>query len=161
MWTRSGSVSSSHSTSPLFSPERSPRPKRGYVVGVLFSVCSVVVLVNLFNPVFMTGLEKMSEIRLATAGFGTLSEGRASNVSTSLRDEGLLKSNPSSRGGNGLPSASFTLSEEVSFSLTPQKDSLWIELVSWEPRALVFHNILTDEECDHLVESQGKQKNAQ
>eukprot|EP00873_Tetraselmis_striata_P014068 jgi/Tetstr1/434332/TSEL_023438.t1 len=28
----------------------------------------------------------------------------------------------------------------------------WIETVSWEPRAFVFHNFLSEEECDHIVE---------
>uniref|UniRef100_A0A061QZX7 procollagen-proline 4-dioxygenase n=1 Tax=Tetraselmis sp. GSL018 TaxID=582737 RepID=A0A061QZX7_9CHLO len=27
----------------------------------------------------------------------------------------------------------------------------WIETVSWEPRAFVYHGFLTDEECDYLV----------
>ena len=27
----------------------------------------------------------------------------------------------------------------------------WIETVSWAPRALVYHNFLTPEECDHLI----------
>jgi len=28
----------------------------------------------------------------------------------------------------------------------------WLETISWEPRAFVFHNFLTDEECDHIIE---------
>ncbi|XP_062144514.1 probable prolyl 4-hydroxylase 10 [Alnus glutinosa] len=27
----------------------------------------------------------------------------------------------------------------------------WVELISWEPRAFVYHNFLTKEECDHLI----------
>lgn len=27
----------------------------------------------------------------------------------------------------------------------------WIELVSWQPRAFVYHNFLTHEECDHII----------
>lgn len=27
----------------------------------------------------------------------------------------------------------------------------WVEVISWEPRAFVFHNFLTKEECDYLV----------
>ncbi|KAK9827628.1 hypothetical protein WJX81_000570 [Elliptochloris bilobata] len=29
---------------------------------------------------------------------------------------------------------------------------LWIELLSWTPRIFIYHNLLTDEECNHLVE---------
>lgn len=28
----------------------------------------------------------------------------------------------------------------------------WVELLSWSPRAFVYHNLLNDEECDHLRE---------
>ncbi|QCD91151.1 prolyl 4-hydroxylase [Vigna unguiculata] len=28
----------------------------------------------------------------------------------------------------------------------------WVEVVSWEPRAFVYHNFLTKEECDYLIE---------
>lgn len=27
----------------------------------------------------------------------------------------------------------------------------WVEVISWEPRAFVYHNLLTQEECDHLI----------
>jgi prolyl 4-hydroxylase len=27
----------------------------------------------------------------------------------------------------------------------------WVEVISWEPRAFVFHNFLTKEECDYLI----------
>lgn len=27
----------------------------------------------------------------------------------------------------------------------------WVELISWEPRAFVYHNFLTKEECDYLI----------
>lgn len=26
----------------------------------------------------------------------------------------------------------------------------WVELLSWSPRAFVYHNLLSSEECDHL-----------
>ncbi|XP_078448231.1 putative prolyl 4-hydroxylase 3 isoform X2 [Wolffia australiana] len=29
----------------------------------------------------------------------------------------------------------------------------WTEIVSWEPRAFVFHNFLSAEECDYLIET--------
>lgn len=28
----------------------------------------------------------------------------------------------------------------------------WVEVISWEPRAFVYHNFLTKEECEHLIE---------
>ncbi len=28
----------------------------------------------------------------------------------------------------------------------------WIELVSWSPRVFVFHNFITEADCDHIVE---------
>eukprot|EP01124_Arcella_intermedia_P019099 TRINITY_DN2623_c0_g1_i1.p1 TRINITY_DN2623_c0_g1~~TRINITY_DN2623_c0_g1_i1.p1 ORF type:complete len:266 (+),score=17.71 TRINITY_DN2623_c0_g1_i1:36-800(+) len=33
-----------------------------------------------------------------------------------------------------------------------QEGEPWIETVSWSPRIFVYHNILTTEECDHIVE---------
>jgi prolyl 4-hydroxylase len=49
----------------------------------------------------------------------------------------------------------FTLSEEVTFSLAPS-DSLWIEHLTDKPRAYIFHNILTADECDYLINTQGE-----
>eukprot|EP00898_Chlorokybus_atmophyticus_P003770 jgi/Chlat1/4394/Chrsp29S04541 len=28
----------------------------------------------------------------------------------------------------------------------------WVEQLSWKPRAFLYHNLLTDEECDHLIQ---------
>ncbi|KAK7406862.1 hypothetical protein VNO78_08496 [Psophocarpus tetragonolobus] len=33
-----------------------------------------------------------------------------------------------------------------------ERGEQWVEVVSWEPRAFVYHNFLTKEECDHLIE---------
>ncbi|VVB10115.1 unnamed protein product [Arabis nemorensis] len=27
----------------------------------------------------------------------------------------------------------------------------WLEVISWEPRAFIYHNFLTNEECEHLI----------
>ncbi|CAN6818040.1 unnamed protein product [Brassica oleracea] len=27
----------------------------------------------------------------------------------------------------------------------------WVEVISWEPRAFLYHNFLTNEECEHLI----------
>ncbi|KAK9820337.1 hypothetical protein WJX72_009156 [[Myrmecia] bisecta] len=29
--------------------------------------------------------------------------------------------------------------------------TLWVESLSWEPRAYLYHNFLSEEECDHLI----------
>ncbi|XP_061352237.1 probable prolyl 4-hydroxylase 10 [Gastrolobium bilobum] len=31
------------------------------------------------------------------------------------------------------------------------EEEKWVELVSWEPRAFVYHNFLTKEECEYLI----------
>ncbi|KAI4386835.1 hypothetical protein MLD38_004733 [Melastoma candidum] len=31
------------------------------------------------------------------------------------------------------------------------KGKEWVELLSWEPRAFVYHNFLSEEECQHLI----------
>ncbi|XP_051117931.1 probable prolyl 4-hydroxylase 10 [Andrographis paniculata] len=32
-----------------------------------------------------------------------------------------------------------------------ERKDQWVEVISWEPRASVFHNFLTNEECDYLI----------
>ncbi|XP_004512180.1 probable prolyl 4-hydroxylase 10 [Cicer arietinum] len=32
------------------------------------------------------------------------------------------------------------------------KGERWVEIVSWEPRAFVYHNFLTKEECEYLID---------
>jgi prolyl 4-hydroxylase len=32
------------------------------------------------------------------------------------------------------------------------KNERWVEIISWEPRASVYHNFLTKEECKYLIE---------
>ncbi|XP_076923949.1 putative prolyl 4-hydroxylase 10 [Bidens hawaiensis] len=39
---------------------------------------------------------------------------------------------------------------------TPSQDTdgkldHWVEVISWEPRAVIYHNFLSQEECDHLI----------
>ncbi|ESW29863.1 hypothetical protein PHAVU_002G104900 [Phaseolus vulgaris] len=33
-----------------------------------------------------------------------------------------------------------------------ERGEQWVEVVSWEPRAFVYHNFLTKEECDYLID---------
>ena len=41
----------------------------------------------------------------------------------------------------------------VPFYLEQSSDprQMWIETISWKPRAYIIHNFLSDEECDHLI----------
>ena len=44
--------------------------------------------------------------------------------------------------------------QETNFSISLDGEALtgtWIEPFSWEPRAFVLHNILSDEECTHMI----------
>eukprot|EP01126_Amoeba_proteus_P055841 TRINITY_DN6955_c0_g1_i3.p1 TRINITY_DN6955_c0_g1~~TRINITY_DN6955_c0_g1_i3.p1 ORF type:complete len:282 (-),score=46.07 TRINITY_DN6955_c0_g1_i3:127-972(-) len=50
--------------------------------------------------------------------------------------------NQSPEGHNGL---------YFSFSDPPGPNTPWVEQVSWEPRIFVFHNLLTQEECEHII----------
>jgi hypothetical protein len=29
----------------------------------------------------------------------------------------------------------------------------WVEVLSWKPRAYLYHNFLTHEECDHIIKA--------
>ncbi|KAL8246863.1 hypothetical protein R6Q59_008079 [Mikania micrantha] len=31
--------------------------------------------------------------------------------------------------------------------------SHWVEVISWEPRAVIYHNFLSQEECEHLIDT--------
>ncbi|XP_027361059.1 probable prolyl 4-hydroxylase 10 [Abrus precatorius] len=33
-----------------------------------------------------------------------------------------------------------------------ERGEQWVEVISWEPRAFVYHNFLTKEECEYLIE---------
>ncbi|XP_020574544.1 probable prolyl 4-hydroxylase 3 [Phalaenopsis equestris] len=35
---------------------------------------------------------------------------------------------------------------------TTKRGKQWTELLSWEPRAFIYHNFLSKEECEHLIE---------
>eukprot|EP00195_Chlamydomonas_chlamydogama_P005831 CAMPEP_0202903772 /NCGR_PEP_ID=MMETSP1392-20130828/26225_1 /ASSEMBLY_ACC=CAM_ASM_000868 /TAXON_ID=225041 /ORGANISM="Chlamydomonas chlamydogama, Strain SAG 11-48b" /LENGTH=367 /DNA_ID=CAMNT_0049591101 /DNA_START=121 /DNA_END=1224 /DNA_ORIENTATION=- len=34
----------------------------------------------------------------------------------------------------------------------PPSKETWVELISWKPRAFIFHNFLTDEEAEHIIQ---------
>ncbi|XP_021731080.1 probable prolyl 4-hydroxylase 10 isoform X1 [Chenopodium quinoa] len=35
--------------------------------------------------------------------------------------------------------------------VSKERDQQWVELLSWEPRAFVYHNFLSKEECEYLI----------
>ena len=41
--------------------------------------------------------------------------------------------------------------EEAAADAPLMRPDGWIEAVSWRPRAFVYHNFLTDEECEHII----------
>ncbi|XP_010467565.1 PREDICTED: prolyl 4-hydroxylase 5 [Camelina sativa] len=40
---------------------------------------------------------------------------------------------------------------ETSYGDEEGNGERWVEVISWEPRAVVYHNFLTNEECEHLI----------
>jgi prolyl 4-hydroxylase len=36
-----------------------------------------------------------------------------------------------------------------------KKDEEWVEVLSWKPRAFLYHNFLTEEEADHVINLAG------
>ncbi|CAE5986997.1 unnamed protein product [Arabidopsis arenosa] len=40
---------------------------------------------------------------------------------------------------------------ETSYGDEDGNGERWVEVISWEPRAVVYHNFLTNEECEHLI----------
>ncbi|KAJ7944108.1 Prolyl 4-hydroxylase alpha-like protein [Quillaja saponaria] len=62
---------------------------------------------------------------------------------------------PNSSGG-GLPKANDLSSIVRTTAERNEEDEegggeQWVELISWEPRAIVYHNFLTKEECEYLI----------
>ncbi|CAH8262579.1 unnamed protein product [Arabidopsis lyrata] len=40
---------------------------------------------------------------------------------------------------------------ETSYGDEDGNGERWVEVISWEPRAVVYHNFLSNEECEHLI----------
>ncbi|XP_050229923.1 probable prolyl 4-hydroxylase 10 [Mercurialis annua] len=61
--------------------------------------------------------------------------------------------NSSSRKANDLSSIVHTshLSSDGDYDDDGGKGERWAEVISWEPRAFVYHNFLTKEECEYLI----------
>ncbi|KAK4261717.1 hypothetical protein QN277_004675 [Acacia crassicarpa] len=64
---------------------------------------------------------------------------------------------PSSSGGRDFPKAN-DLNSIIRSTHDSRSDGeegrgeRWVEIISWEPRAFVYHNFLTKEECEYLIE---------
>ncbi|KAF8095530.1 hypothetical protein N665_0330s0012 [Sinapis alba] len=41
--------------------------------------------------------------------------------------------------------------ERESYGYEDGNGDRWVEVISWEPRAFLYHNFLTNEECEHLI----------
>lgn len=50
-----------------------------------------------------------------------------------------------------LPADVVTTVHDLVTSPEGTRGRKWIEVLSWEPRAFVYHNFLSDEECEHLI----------
>ncbi|KAK4261716.1 hypothetical protein QN277_004675 [Acacia crassicarpa] len=63
---------------------------------------------------------------------------------------------PSSSGGRDFPKAndlnSIIRSTHDRSDGEEGRGERWVEIISWEPRAFVYHNFLTKEECEYLIE---------
>lgn len=36
--------------------------------------------------------------------------------------------------------------------VSKERDDQWVEVISWEPRAFVYHNLLSKDECEYLID---------
>ncbi|XP_044470278.1 probable prolyl 4-hydroxylase 10 [Mangifera indica] len=45
-----------------------------------------------------------------------------------------------------------TIQHKMKMAENDGKGEQWVEVISWEPRAFVYHNFLTEEECNYLIE---------
>ncbi|KAG6594750.1 putative prolyl 4-hydroxylase 10, partial [Cucurbita argyrosperma subsp. sororia] len=56
-------------------------------------------------------------------------------------------------GNSGAPKAHdlSSIVRKTSDEVDEEKGEQWAEVISWEPRAFVYHNFLTKEECEYLI----------
>lgn len=57
---------------------------------------------------------------------------------------------PSASHGSSADVVEIKLPSHRHFGANPL--SRWVEVLSWEPRAFLYHHFLTEEECNHLIE---------
>ncbi|RDX67897.1 putative prolyl 4-hydroxylase 10, partial [Mucuna pruriens] len=67
---------------------------------------------------------------------------------------GILSVPNSSRGNLPKPNDLTSIARTTPHTTNgdDEKGEQWVEVVSWEPRAFVYHNFLTKEECDYLID---------
>ena len=128
--------------------KRGGRMSRETALAVLFFVATIIILSYSTIMSFTTFMS--APTNLQTGGFAV---SNYTNAYSRYRS-GSASQSASSSTTTPEDTLTFTLPEEVTFSLSPS-DSLWIEHLTETPRAFIFHNILTAEECDYIVETQG------
>ncbi|KAH1058688.1 hypothetical protein AAZX31_02G042000 [Glycine max] len=52
---------------------------------------------------------------------------------------------------NDLNSIALNTTTHISEAEYDQLGERWVEIISWEPRIFLYHNFLTKEECEHLI----------
>ncbi|KAG5060942.1 hypothetical protein AAZX31_01G150200 [Glycine max] len=66
---------------------------------------------------------------------------------------GILSIPSSSRGNLPKPNDLASIARNtIETSDSDERGEQWVEVVSWEPRAFVYHNFLTKEECEYLID---------
>ena len=74
-----------------------------------------------------------------------------SNALFGLGEPGRQSKARDAVGRKGFGGEGFTKWREAGSKPKSDTES-WIETISWEPRAFLYHNFMTPEECDHLID---------
>ena len=105
------------------------------------------------------GTARTTEVRSRASSFAVAFAFLLSLIARARSAEEAVVDDASSFEGPADPEAealSKAWGPEETFVVLPRLASLhgetpWIEQISWSPRAQVYHNFLTPEECDHLI----------
>ena len=55
--------------------------------------------------------------------------------------------------GLALAAAAGAAEAEEHYTTGDDSRRPWVEVLSWKPRAYLYHNFLTHEECDHIIKA--------
>ncbi|KAL0543452.1 hypothetical protein IC582_018548 [Cucumis melo] len=58
---------------------------------------------------------------------------------------------PGNSGGSTKVHDLSSIVRKTSDDVDEEKGEQWVEVISWEPRAFIYHNFLTKEECEYLI----------
>ncbi|KAK4790990.1 hypothetical protein SAY86_031403 [Trapa natans] len=86
------------------------------------------------STMILTVLLVFSFVALILLAFGILSMPSSSGKAHGAHDLTTLRRNAERTGADG------------------ERGEHWVEIISWEPRAFVYHNFLTKDECEYLIE---------